>query len=400
MPDARSSPPTATLRPLLPALSVALPVVILATTLISILLAVAETFSLTSAQTSTLIVTCYGVSGLLSLSMTAAYRQPLFMIWNSSSLIFLASLAGEYPYTDMMGATFAAGAAVLVLGLLGLSAWLARLIPPAIVLGILAGLVMPFVVRVFTDMDSEPLIVGATVATFILGRRVLPPTIPALLPAALVGFATAALVGDVQGVSTNATLPTVQLLRPTFSWQAILTISPVLIVLIAPLSNLTAVVILRGFRYTPPHRTIDVVTGTATMLSSLFAPVPVAMGNFVTALTAGPDAGKHTRRHWSVYAASGSLVLLAMTASIAVDVLSVIPPELLFAVAGLALVTVFSYALAEVTKGPLRFGPLFAFVVASSRLSLAGFGPAFWALVIGMAVTVVLENREWRALRS
>jgi benzoate membrane transport protein len=51
------------------------------------------------------------------------------------------------------------------------------------------------------------------------------------------------------------------------------------------------------------------------------------------------------------------------------------------------------------TKGPIRLGPLFAFAVASSELSLGGFGAAFWALVIGMAVTLVVEQREWHAMR-
>ncbi|HEV2128527.1 MAG TPA: hypothetical protein VGR22_07915, partial [Thermomicrobiales bacterium] len=62
--------------------------------------------------------------------------------------------------------------------------------------------------------------------------------------------------------------------------------------------------------------------------------------------------------------------------------------------------SVLSSALTEMVNGPLRLGPLFAFVVASSELSLGGLGSAFWALVIGMTVTLVLEPNEWRAVRS
>ncbi|HEV2073774.1 MAG TPA: benzoate/H(+) symporter BenE family transporter, partial [Thermomicrobiales bacterium] len=79
---------------------------------------------------------------------------------------------------------------------------------------------------------------------------------------------------------------------------------------------------------------------------------------------------------------------------------SAVPLSLLFAVAGLALISVLSNALTEMVKGPLRLGPLFAFVVASSELSLGGFGSAFWALVIGMVVTLLLEHDEWRSVRS
>jgi len=392
--------PHASSRSLLPAISVAIPILIFAITLISLLLAVAETFGLSTGQTSTLIVTSYGVSGLLSLVMTVVYRQPLFLIWSSTGLIFIASFATVYSYAEMLGATFVAGAAVLLLGVFGLSSWLAKLVPISIVLGVLAGLVMPFVVRIFTDMDAEPILVGATVGAYLLARRLLPPRIPPLLPALIVGVLVATLFGDLRHLSGSWTLPSNVVMRPDFSWHAILTISPVLVVLMVALSNLSAVVYLRSQNYDPPERVIDMASGICTMVSAFVAPVPVNMGTFVTPLTAGPDAGIHHQRHWSVYVTSGSLVLVALTASLAGAIPSAVPLALLFAVAGLALFSVLSNALTEMVSGPLRLGPLFAFVVASSQLSVGGFGSAFWALVIGMTVSLVLEQNDWRAVRS
>jgi benzoate membrane transport protein len=336
---AETPPASATsgVRALLPAISVAIPILIFGVAGLSILLAVAETFALTSAQTSTLIVISFGFSSIVSLGMTAAYRQPLYIICSSASLIFMASLADTFAYSDMLGATAVAGATVMLLGTFGLSSWLGRLVPAPIVLAILAGLVMPFVVRIFTDMDADPLTVGATVAAFVLGRRVLPPSIPPLLPALVIGVLVAAALGDVHTLSTSWALPTMTMTRPTFSWQAILTISPVIVVLMAPLSNLSAVVILRGFQFEPPARVIDIASGAATILVTPFAPVPINMGNFVTALTAGPEAGEHHQRHWSVYASSSGTALIALTASVAVGIQAAVPLTLLFAVAGLAL---------------------------------------------------------------
>ena len=56
-------------------------------------------------------------------------------------------------------------------------------------------------------------------------------------------------------------------------------------------------------------------------------------------------------------------------------------------------------ALTEVSQGPLRRRPLFAYVVASPQMTLGGFGSAFWSLVIGTGVTL-LEQQEWRAVRA
>jgi benzoate membrane transport protein len=58
----------------------------------------------------------------------------------------------------------------------------------------------------------------------------------------------------------------------------------------------------------------------------------------------------------------------------------------------LAVVGVLINALKQVTKGPLILGPVFAFAVASSKISLLGFGPFFWSLLIGMAVSLLLER--------
>jgi benzoate membrane transport protein len=392
--------PAAESRSLLPAIGVAIPIVVFGIPGLSIMFAMAEVFGLSTRQTSTLIVTGFGISGVLSLALSTFYRQPLFLIWSSTSVVFMASLANSYTYAEMLGATFAAGVIVLLLGLAGLSSWLARMIPAPIVLGLLAGLVMPFVVRTFSEMQAAPFVIGMTVATFLLARILLSPRIPPILPALAIGLAAAAVAGDLHSMTTDWTLPMIGLMRPTFSWQAILTVTPVLVVLMSPLANLAAVVVLRSFQFKPPVRVIDITSGACTMLSAFLAPVPVVMGSFVTALTAGPEAGSHQRRYWSVLVASGTCVLMTVTASVIVDIPAAVPIGLLFGVAGLMLFSVLSHALTEVTKGPLRLGPLFAFVVASSSLSLGGFGPAFWALLIGMTVSLLLEQSELRSLRA
>jgi benzoate membrane transport protein len=56
--------------------------------------------------------------------------------------------------------------------------------------------------------------------------------------------------------------------------------------------------------------------------------------------------------------------------------------------------------LQEVTKGPLVLGPLIAFAISLSQLELFGFGRFFWALVLGLAVSWLLERDGMRSSRS
>ena len=119
-----------------------------------------------------------------------------------------------------------------------------------------------------------------------------------------------------------------------------------------------------------------------------------------TALVAGAEAGEHQLRHRAVYLASGPVLLIALLAGIAADVPAIIPLPLLLTLAGLAVVDLLASALQQITRGPLLLGPLFAFAIALSEISLLGFGPFFWALVIGMGISLLLERDGLQMLRS
>jgi benzoate membrane transport protein len=124
------------------------------------------------------------------------------------------------------------------------------------------------------------------------------------------------------------------------------------------------------------------------------------MGALVTPLTAGPEAGERSVRPWAAYAGAAGFLVIALGAGVAAELPVLLPLPLLLAVAGLALLGVLSQALEQIVKGPLRLGPLVAFAVASSTLSLFGLGAAFWALVFGTLTSLLIEGDALRALRS
>jgi benzoate membrane transport protein len=97
-------------------------------------------------------------------------------------------------------------------------------------------------------------------------------------------------------------------------------------------------------------------------------------------------------RPWAVYASALSFLLIAIGAAVAADLPAILPLPLLLAVAGLALLGVLGQALGEMTMGPLRLGPIVAFAVTSSTLSLWGLGAAFWAIVFGTLTSRLLEG--------
>ncbi len=93
-------------------------------------------------------------------------------------------------------------------------------------------------------------------------------------------------------------------------------------------------------------------------------------------------------------------LLIAVFAATAADLAVLVPTVLLLTMAGLALVPALAVALREISTGPLVLGPLFAFAIALSNMTVFGLGPFFWSLVLGTAVSLLLEREGWKRLGS
>ena len=170
--------------------------------------------------------------------------------------------------------------------------------------------------------------------------------------------------------------------------------------MISAQANLPSVVYVLSQGYRAPARLIEMLTGAGTAVGCLFGLNPICMGSFFTVATAGPEAGEVDVRHWSVYFSAAGFMAVAVLAGVAAELLRIVPGPLLLALAGLGLVGVLASMLREVVRGPLVLGPLLTFSVSLSHITVLGLGPLFWALVLGTAVSLLLEGEQTRAWRS
>lgn len=384
----------ARVRRVLPPLGAAAALIVIFVTVLSIPLATARTLELSDSETVGWIMGLYGLPGLLTLVLTARYRQPLLVTGNVFLLIFIASLGVDMAWPQLVGAVAVAGAIVLVLGPTGIIGGLADWLPPPIVYGLLAGAVLHFFVDLFSAAGSEPLMVGGTLVVYLLGRRLVEPRIPALLPALVTGILLAALTGEIGAAPTDVSFAPA-LTAPAFTLQAILTVAPVTVVLITLQANIPSLVYLRSEGYEPPDTALNAISGVGTAAGSLLGPMGVSLSLPATALCAGPDAGDKERRHWAAYVAGGASLAIGLGAGLAAQVADAIPDALLAGLVGLAVVGVLATALRETMGGPLALGPLFAFGISQSSLEIAGLGPFFWALAGGLAISWLLERDKW-----
>jgi benzoate membrane transport protein len=263
---------------------------------------------------------------------------------------------------------------------------------------------MPFVVDLFSALtpsaDGAPLalVMGSALLGYLIGYRFLPSRIPAVLPAFVAGGLVAAVTGSLGAFPTTFSLPSLEVIPPEFSWAPIATVTPVLLALMTVQANIPSVVYLRSQGFPPPGRAIDVVSGIGTLLGSLLGPVAVSLALPAVLVTAGPAAGEQSLRYRSILLPVATGLVIALFASTAADLAVLLPPVLLLGIAGLALLPALGAALRAIVAGPLVLGPVFAFTIALSDLTLLRLGPFFWSLVLGTLVSLLFEREAWEQL--
>ncbi|HEY7660092.1 MAG TPA: benzoate/H(+) symporter BenE family transporter [Actinomycetota bacterium] len=400
------------LRRTLPALIASIPIAIVYFAVLGIVLTAAgpSGLDLTDEQASSWIAVLYGFPTAIALVLTLRYRQPLLITGNIFAIIFFASLGDRLGFAELAGASMVAGAIVLVAAILGLTGAIAAWIPAPIVYGLIAGAVMPFVVDIFSALSTSvdgvavpyevPIMVGAALVAYLLSQRVFGNRVPPILAAFLAGLLAAALTGQLGAFPSSFSLPSLEFVRPTFSLSAIVTATPVLVALLTVQSNIPSVVYMRSQGFAPPERPIDVISGAGTILGSFLGPIAVSFALPPVLITAGPGAGERTIRYRSVFLPVAAGLGIAVFASAAADLATLVPSTLLLAMAGLSLLGALVGALKEITQGPLVLGPIFAFAIALSNMTLLGLGPFFWSLVLGAGISLLLERDGWKRLRE
>jgi benzoate membrane transport protein len=400
------------LRRTLPALAAGFTIAIVFGAVLSIVLTAAgpDGMGLSDRRTGGWIALIYGLPMIPSLILTLRYRMPLLLTGNVFALIFFASLGDRIRFPELAGAAMLAGAIVLGTTILGLTGRLAAWIPAPIVQGLIAGAVMPFLVSVFSSLSTSddtgripaeiPIMVGSAVIAYLVGQRILGTRVPPILLAFLAGLVVAASTGQLGAFPSLFALPGLEIVRPQFSWTAIATVTPVLLALMTVQANVPSVIYLRSQGYRPPERLLNVVSGAGTMLGSLFGPITIVLALPPVLLSAGPAAGDRSIRYRSVYLPVVAGLLIAIFAGTAADLAVLVSPVLLLTMAGLALVPALTVALREITGGPLVLGPLFAFAIALSDMSVLGLGPFFWSLVVGTLISLLFEREGWSQLAA
>lgn len=355
---------------------------------------VSEQLGLNTAQTSSWIFVVWFSGALSSIALSLYFRQPIPITWTIPGLIYLGTLAGRFSFAELVGANLVAGVLLLALGLAGVGGMIMRWLPLPIIMGMFAGSILPYVLRMVTATVEDVVVAGTAVGSYLVGRFIANPQIPPVGLAVIGGGIAVALLGSARPEPVAWALPELALTQMSFSFSAVVAVSLPMVVLAIGLGNVQGLGFLLAQGYKVPTNAISTAVGITSIANAFLGGHPATVARTGVAILASPEAGPLQGRYWAAVIAAALTILLALAATPVASLLNVLPKTYIFALAGLAILSSLQDALEKSFGGELRFGALVGFIVAAAPFAILGISSAFWAIIAGILASACVERRQ------
>lgn len=365
---------------------------------VAVILAVGTQGGLTQAQIASWIFGIFFINGVLTVLACWTYRQPLSFFWTIPGTVLVGPALGHLSWPEVIGAFFATGLLILVLGLTGWVRRVMALIPLPIVMAMVAAVFLRFGTDLVHALGKDVVVAAPMVVVFLLlgmraaiGRR-MPPIIGALL----VGGVAVALSGSFEpahGMTQWLASPVFQ--APQWSLQAMIELVVPLAITVLVVQNGQGVAVLKSSGHTAPINVVTVACGAWSMLTACVGSVSTCLTGPTNALLA---ASGERRRHYTAGIFCGLLaIVFGLFAPLFTHLMLATPEAFVVTLGGLAMLRVLQSSFVAAFSAKHTLGALVTFVVTVADINVLNIGAAFWGLLAGVTVSWMLERPDFKA---
>jgi benzoate membrane transport protein len=368
---------------------------------VAVILAVGAQGGLSQAQLASWIFGAFFLNGVLTVAACWLYRQPLAFFWTIPGTVLVGPALTHLTWPQVVGAFYATGLLVL---LLGLSGWVRRamaVVPMPIVMAMVAGIFLRFGIDLVRSLRDDVGIAVPMVLVFLLlsalpglGRR-LPPIIGALV----VGAGAVAVSGRFSPAGAAGEWFAAPVLQaPEWSLQAVVELVVPLAITVLVVQNGQGIAVLRSAGHTPPITAATIACGAWSLLTA-------AVGTVSTCLTGPTNAllsasGERSRQYTAGIACGLLAVLFGLFSPLFTSAMLATPPAFIAALGGLALLRVLQASFVAAFSTRFTLGALVTFVVTVADVAVLNVGAAFWGLLAGLVVSGLLERPDFASARG
>jgi benzoate membrane transport protein len=360
---------------------------------LALIIAAADAVGASREQTASMVTALCIAMAVETLWLSWRTKMPVISAWSTPGAALVGASTG-FSINEAVGAFLVAGALLVATGLFRPLTRLISKIPASVASGMLAGIVVAFVMNAAKTVPTDPWLILPLIAAFFI-IRLFNPALSVL--AVLIGGGVLAVALGRVGAVPTLEMSTLVLTMPEFTVTSVIGLALPLYLVTMASQNLSGLAVLKAAGYDPEPGPLIAVTGLVSVLTAPFNALTSNLAAISAAICTGPDVHPDPAERWKTgpfY--SLAYVVFALFGASLVALFAVLPPSLIMLVAGLGLLGALANALAIALKDDKeRIAATVTFAVTASGLTLFGVGSAFWGLVAGLVV-LFLDRLKFR----
>ncbi|MDC4278141.1 benzoate/H(+) symporter BenE [Acinetobacter baumannii] len=335
------------------------------------------------------------VSGIY---LSIKYKTPVITAWSAPGTALLVTLFPNISLNEAVAAYITSAIVIFLIGITGYFDKLLKWIPQDVAAGMMAGILFQFGISLFTASDSMPLIVFSMLIVFLIAKRLMPRYTMIWVLAA--GVLLSLILGKMNPVDVSFNLAIPQWISPEWTWNSTFNLAVPLILVSLTGQFLPGMAIMKLSGYDTPAKPIITATSIASLAVACVGGITIVLASITAALCMGKDAHELKEKRYIAGIANGIFYILGgLFAGSIVMLFSLLPKELVAALAGLALLGAIATNISVAMKNDgQRDAALITFLASASGMHFLGLSSVFWGICIGVIAHFILTPRSTPAI--
>lgn len=340
--------------------------------------------------TSWLGVLCVSM-GILTVVLSLKYKAPVMFAWSTAGGAILMGSVQGFTLNQIIGSFIVSALLIFLSGVTGLFEKLMNKIPVGIASAMLAGVLLHFVLDVFTTIKTQNFLALSMLVTYLFGKKFLPKF--NIVIVLVVGVIVAYNLELISFLPFTLGILKPVFTTPEFSFSAVITLSIPLFFVTMSSQNLTGVAVMKAYNYEPQVSKLIGWSGFVNLLVAPFGGYSLNLSALTAAICMGPEAHHDPQKRYTAAVSSGLLyIIVGLFAGAVVTIFNSFPKELVMCLAGLALMSTVTNGLVSTIKDKENLeASMMTFFVTASGVVFLGVGSAFWGLVMGTLTSLIFN---------
>ncbi|APV35734.1 benzoate/H(+) symporter BenE [Acinetobacter soli] len=322
--------------------------------------------------------------------LSIRFKTPVVTAWSAPGTALLVTLFPNISLNEAVAAYITAAIVIFLVGITGYFDKLLKWIPQGIAAGMMAGILFQFGLGLFLATDTLPLIVFSMLLCYLISRRFSPRY--CMLWVLICGVAFSFFLGKMNPVPLDFQIARPQFIAPEWSWFSTLNLALPLILVSLTGQFLPGMAILKLSGYNTPAKPIITAASLASLFAAFAGGITIVLASITATLCMGKDAHELKDKRYIAGIANGLFYILGgVFAGSIVALFSLLPKELVAALAGLALLgAIASNIKIAMQEDQQRDPALITFLATVSGMHFLGLSSVFWGMCIGMLAYFIL----------